>query len=245
MEHAIMNSLQKRGLRQTLVNIPVIGPAAKKVYRAIVPKQPELQFRSSPQYWNDRYSLGGNSGAGSYGRLALFKAQVVNQFVAEHGIQTIVELGSGDGAQLEIAKYPHYTGIDVSMEAIQKCRARFANDSSKSFFHMSSAEADTAKAELSLSLDVIYHLIEDDIYHAYMSRLVSASERFLCIYSSNDERSSPAAHVRHRCFTDWMKHHAPSWKLISKVPNLYPEDPERPNDTSWADFYFFCKEADD
>jgi hypothetical protein len=170
----------------------------------------------------------------------MFKAETINRFVAERAIQSVVEFGSGDGAQLALAKYPSYTGIDVSARAIEMCRAKFAKDPTKQFFHTSTAEAATARADLALSLDVIFHLVEDDIYNTYMSRLVQAGRRFICVYSSNVEKFVTAPHVRHRCFTDWIANHAPSWKLIEQIPNPYPEDPERPEDTSFADFYFFA-----
>ena len=50
-----------------------------------------LGFRGSAAYWDARYRAGGNSGAGSYGRLAAFKAEVLNEFVRRRGIRSIVE----------------------------------------------------------------------------------------------------------------------------------------------------------
>lgn len=61
--------------------------------------------------------MGGNSGAGSYNKIAIFKAKIMNQFVAENDIQHVIEFGFGDGAQLMRAKYPEYTGLDVSVSA--------------------------------------------------------------------------------------------------------------------------------
>jgi hypothetical protein len=227
-------------LRQTVGQLPVIGPIAKSIYRAIVPGTEKLQFSSSSaQYWEDRYSLGGNSGAGSYGHLAEFKARILNKFVEDRRLQSVIEFGSGDGAQLELARYPAYTGVDVSARAVELCRSRFKADPSKRFILASSPEASSARAELAMSLDVIYHLVEDSVYDEYMTRLVSAAEKFICVYSSNAARESPDKHVRHRAFTDWMANNAPTWKLLSKIDNPFPEDPARPSHTSWADFYFF------
>jgi len=223
--------------------LPIVGPIAKKLYRAIVPLRNQFRFESSAQYWEDRYGQGGNSGAGSYGRLALFKADIINNFVSDNGIRTVIEFGSGDGAQLEHANYQNYTGVDVSTRAIQLCQARFANDRTKQFFHTSTPEADTTRAELALSLDAIYHLVEDEVYHAYMWRLVRAASRFICIYSSNCEGIGPVPHIRHRCFTDWIVCHAPSWRLILNVPNPYPTGPEQTHDTSCSDFFFFANRS--
>jgi len=60
---------------------------------------------NSKDYWETRYAMGGNSGAGSYNKIAAFKAEVVNAFVASNGIQHVFELGFGDGQQLSIAKF--------------------------------------------------------------------------------------------------------------------------------------------
>lgn len=230
-----------QNIRHVIGQIPVIGAIAKSVYRVVVPRAAKLQFASSGQYWEDRYKHGGNSGAGSYGRLAEFKAATINKFVEANNIKTIVEFGSGDGAQLELARYPSYTGVDVSARAIELCRDRFKSDPSKRFILASSSEADTVTAELAMSLDVIYHLVEDSTYEHYMARLVAASEKYVCVYSSNADRTSPDKHVRHRIFTNWMRENALAWELISTVKNPFPEDPTEPDGTSWADFYFFQK----
>lgn len=224
-------------LRQTIGRLPVLGPIAKQIYRAIIP---EKAFSSS-NYWDARYSSGGNSGAGSYGQLAKFKAKTINEFVGKHHITSVIEFGCGDGAQLELAQYPAYTGIDVSATAVCLCRTKFEHDSSKHFVLAPSPEAAKARAELAMSLDVIYHLVEDRVYEEYMTRLVAAAEKFICIYSSNIVKEAPATHVRHRVFTDWMTVNAPAWRLILKVENPFPEDPTRSDQTSWADFYFFQK----
>ncbi|MGD9858413.1 MAG: hypothetical protein AB7U20_26025 [Planctomycetaceae bacterium] len=61
------------------------------------------KFTGSSDYWVRRYRKGRNSGGGSYGRLAEFKAQVLNDLVREHRIQTVIEFGCGDGNQLALA----------------------------------------------------------------------------------------------------------------------------------------------
>ena len=62
-------------------------------------------FNNSTEYWKNRYNLGGNSGDGSYGELAQFKAEFLNKFVTDKNIKTIIEFGSGDGNQLTMAQY--------------------------------------------------------------------------------------------------------------------------------------------
>ena len=55
--------------------------------------------QSSDQLWEKRYAKGGNSGAGSYGKLAVYKAKVLNEFIEENKneVNSVVEFGCGDG----------------------------------------------------------------------------------------------------------------------------------------------------
>src|SRR3989339_1402077 len=78
-----------------------------------------LRAAKSPgtiSFWEARYRSGGDSGLGSFGRLAQFKADVLNDFVRQAGIASIIEFGCGDGNQLRLAAYPSYVGLDVSRE---------------------------------------------------------------------------------------------------------------------------------
>lgn len=71
-----------------------------------------VAFENSSQYWVERYqSEGWHSGAGSYGRLAEFKAEVLNDFVAKNDVQSVLELGSGDGTRLPLRAIPPITGL--------------------------------------------------------------------------------------------------------------------------------------
>jgi hypothetical protein len=197
-------------------------------------------FTNSAQYWEDLYRRGGDSGPGSYNRLAAFKASVLNEFVAANDIQSVIEFGSGDGAQLELAKYPDYTGVDVSDTVLDATRHKFAAHPSVRFLHTRDV-TDAVKAELALSLDVIYHLVEDAVFDTYMHQLFDAATKFTIIYSSNEEQSRVTPHVRHRQFTRWIDTNRPDFKLVQKIPNAYPYSAKDPNNTSCADFYIFLR----
>ena len=71
---------------------------------------------NSKQYWKNRYLKNGTSGSGSYNKLANFKAEIINNFVDKHNIQSIIDYGVGDGNQLKLINTNNkvYTGIDVS-----------------------------------------------------------------------------------------------------------------------------------
>ena len=200
-------------------------------------------FPGSAAYWQQRYFKGGNSGAGSYGNLAKFKASIINKFVKNNNIYSVIEWGCGDGNQLSLAKYNSYVGVDVSREVIKLCEKKFKNDRSKKFYvndEVSILPED--KYDLSLSLDVIFHLIEDDMFESYMTNLFSSSNKFVIIYSSNNDKLlDPAIHVKHRKFTNWISINAKSWSLMQKINNKYPWDLDNNTLTSFSDFYIYQK----
>jgi SAM-dependent methyltransferase len=201
------------------------------------------RFSSSSDYWQNRYVEGGNSGSGSYGRLARFKAAVLNDVVGSKTVKKVIELGCGDGAQLALAEYPAYVGVDVSAAAVKDCKARFAGDPTKTFITLDDFRRDQLVGDLSLSLDVIYHLVEDNIFDDYMRDLFNASDRLVAIYSSNSEAiADPAPHVRHRSFTDWVTRERASWRLIAMHKNPYPFRWWDRKNTSHCDLYVFEKQ---
>ena len=94
-----------------------------------------------------------------------------------------------------------------------------------------------------MSLDVIYHLVENETFEKYMEKVFASSKKFVIIYSSNfdDGEDRKAPHVRHRMFTNWVEENAKNFKLIKHIPNKYPFDGNGER-TSLADFYIFEKE---
>lgn len=195
---------------------------------------------NSSTYWDSRYVNGGTSGAGSYEHLAEFKASVLNPFVADKKIKTVIEFGFGDGNQLTLADYPNYVGYDVSQKAVEICRERFKGDTKKSFRLVSEWQGETA--ELVLSLDVIYHLIENSVFEKYMSDIFRASSKYVVIYASDrdEHKENQAIHVRHRKFTQWVADKAPEWRLLEHIPNQYPIE-KYGEKGSFADFYVYEK----
>ncbi len=203
---------------------------------------PSRRFQNSKQYWEKRYRSGGGSGSGSYNNLAVFKAEIINAFIKENDVKSVVELGCGDGNQLQLFEFNTYIGYDVSDAVVEICRGKFADDNTKEFYNIS--EFKTQSADLAMSLDVIYHLVEDDVFENYMNMLFDASSKFIVVYSSNfdDNNLNPLyKHVKHRKFTSWIETNKPDFKLIKYIPNKYPFDETHADTTSLADFYIYEK----
>lgn len=191
------------------------------------------KFENSQKYWESRYQKGGNSGVGSYDNSAHFKASIINNFVKQNNISYIDELGCGDGNQLTFAKYQNYVGYDVSETILEKVKIKFKDDNSKQFFNISDYSRLNSKLEAVLSLDVIYHLIEDEIFKAHMERLFDGY-KFVIIFSTNfNDRFYNSGHVKNRKFTDWINKNVSDYKLIEQIDNIDPY--------SKVNFYIFKK----
>lgn len=203
-------------------------------------------------YWEKRYSSGRTSGAGSYNRLARFKASFINKFLNERQILSVAEMGCGDGAQLGLMKYPKYLGLDISETAIEICKRKFSDNLNFSFAHYKpdnfNLPQHEGKYDLALSLDVIYHLSNDDVYKKYLITLFGLSSKYVIIYSNSQELytkgiNEEAEYVRFRNFGSDIKKHFPEWGLIEIEPNYYPFNLSLADETSIADFYIFQKHA--
>lgn len=203
------------------------SPVTRRIY---------YDWFDAPEYWEKRYADERPAGPGSEGEHAAFKADVLNEFVATHGIETVMEFGCGDGYQVELADYPEYVGLEVSESAVEMCAERFADDDSKSFFLYDPAHfinSGALSAELVLSLEVLFHLVDDQVFEKTMHDMFSAAERYVIIFSSNHERSTPELHIRHRNFTEYVEREFPNFDLVETVANDYEE--------RLSDFYVYEK----
>jgi hypothetical protein len=172
---------------------------------------------TATDYWEARYATGGSSGAGSRGTNAQAKAAAINAFTARNRILSIVDWGCGDGYLTELLNLNniHYCGVDVSRTAVGVGLLRFPAHQYVRWEPTSRAGV-YAFGEMGLSVDVIFHLTDDDVYERYMMRLFEAS-RFVVVFSpSKRPHPKQAAHMRYH---EWTKDVPGAWELMSE-----PED---------------------
>lgn len=201
-------------------------------------------FPGSKRYWEDRYKNGGTSGNGSYGKLAEFKAEIIQQILIEKKISSVIEFGCGDGNQMSLINFPYYIGLDISPTAIKKCQKMFRKDINKEFYIYSNNldfHQDKLTAEMGLSLDVIYHLVEEDIYYKYMEDLFTASQEYVLIYSSNSDNLQKY-HEKDRKFTEWISRNKIEWSLKKVIKNRFPYSTHNINGSK-SDFYLYEKQS--
>lgn len=99
-------------------------------------------------------------------------------------------------------------------------------------------EYEDETAQLTLSLDVIYHLTEDNIYHSYMKRLFNSSAQYVIIYSSNTDKQTAIQmkHVKHRKCSGWIAENRPKWEQIKKI--------ETDGNNTFANFFIYEKKSE-
>ena len=204
-------------MKQLLEEVPLLGGIVRLLHSALR-RAAGHKFPGTHSYWEERYSAGGSSGPGSFGRSALLKAKVLNSFVASRKVASVIEFGCGDGRQLQLAEYPEYLGFDISPTAVTRCREVFRGDHGKTFRLLEEYRGE--RGDLALSIDIIFHLVEDETFEDHMEKLFASAERYVVIYSSNTDCNVGYAgtHVRRRRFTDWVETQAGDFSLLRKVP---------------------------
>lgn len=182
----------------------------------------DIGVPSLAAYWEARYAAAGDSGAGSRGEAAQRKAAYINDLIRRESVRSVVEWGCGDGQQLELLDLPDaYLGVDISPAAVRRCLARHPR---RAFAVWPTGVQVDARAEVALSIDVIFHLVADADFDAYWARLFDSATRLVLAHATDVDRTG-ARHVRHRRHT----HLTPDgWTLVER-----PTDPATPGFYLW------------
>tara|TARA_R110002072_G_scaffold64203_7_gene159869 strand:- start:36336 stop:36989 length:654 start_codon:yes stop_codon:yes gene_type:complete len=172
---------------------------------------------SSQKYWELRYSNAGDSGIGSYGKMAEDKAKFINLLIDKYSLESCLEYGSGDGHNLQFYNFKKYLGVDVSKTAIDLCLKQYGADKTKAFalydqnyfHHMNQF----LEVDVTLSSEVLFHLVEQSVYDKYLDNLFSTAKKGVIIIStdSNDNEGIPP-HIHHRQFSKDVSSKFPQFK---------------------------------
>lgn len=186
------------------------------------------------KYWEDRYKKGGTSGSGSYGKLAEYKADVINNFIKENKIRSIIEFGCGDGNQLKLMHYGKYVGLDISKSAIDRCKITFAEDKTKSFRTYAPGKPENIKADLVVCLDVLYHILDYGDYMQTLKDIAGASKRYIILYTSTfAQENSKSGHIKRRDVISDLNE-IKGIRILKITKNKYPKESD-------SDFIFIEK----
>lgn len=175
---------------------------------------------STSQIWNNRYATGGNSGYGSYRKdLYEYKLNFIKKLIINQNIKSIFDYGCGDGNQLsEIVvgrDVESYIGIDISSYIIEENKKKYKD---KIYYKHEEYEFDKKDTfDLVLSLDVLYHIMEENLFNQTLDNLFKLSKKYVLIYAV-DKNLLYSSHIHFRKFTNKIPN---NYKLIEteKVPD--------------------------
>lgn len=145
------------------------------------------------EYWEYRYSSGGNSGYGSYGEQLEKKLK----WLSGLEINSIAEVGCGDfnfGSSL-MEMYPHatYAGVDVSQDIVNKNKEKWPQ-------YSFDTTQEVPEADLLLCVDVVFHVLDDKRLEDLLDRLEKAKCKYFAITAYEEDLPEPGSHVRLRKF---------------------------------------------
>lgn len=183
-------------------------------------KAPVFDYKA---YWERNYVQGGNSGSGSYGLLAGYKADVVTKLLKEYNIRTVAEIGCGDGNQLGLIPYPSYVGYDVSATAVERCLALHPH---RHFEVYEPGRTAVALADATVCLDVLYHITSDEDYDATVRDLFECAEKLVILYTrvTGDSEPKIVETIHDRDIKKAVLRLAsPEWRLVSELEHPLPK----------------------
>lgn len=179
---------------------------------------------NAKEYWNDRYRNGGDSGDGSYGKLAAFKAEIINKFIKDHKIDSIIDYGCGDGNQIKLIDCKKYVGLDISEVIIGFNLYEFKNDKSKQFIVHNPEDEIKGNADLVICLDVLYHILDESEFIKSLKDIFQCSSKYVILYTNilNSDIKT-ASHIKYRNIFKYL-YKVPNFKIIEIIKQKYPEE---------------------
>lgn len=187
---------------------------------------------SGAAYWERRYADGRTSGAGSEGERAVAKAERVNAVIREYDVWSVIDWGCGDGTVLKrITPGVHYLGVDISPTVLDKVTAEHSR---RSFLLDTPGSRATQwlRADMALSMDVLFHLTDEADYRTHLLRLFGCARSVVLVYATDYDGGRTARHVLRRRWTPDVADRFPAWRIAEAAA-----DPAEPG------FYLYLREG--
>lgn len=160
-------------------------------------------------YWDARYLDRRGPGWGSGPGFLEAKAGAVNDLVRDLDATRTLDLGCGDGRVARLLEVPGYLGLDPSREAVRLARRRCPHLE----FRLLRGRHLPDRWDLTLSLDVVQHLVEDRAYLRHLE-LVCSSVRWAIVHAPDrDPNPLSAPHV---CYRRWTWD-LPGWWRVART----------------------------
>jgi len=193
-------------------------------------------------YWERRYSSGGMSNTQDvvdqhvfptlYKWRSVWLRHIFKHATAEGRPLSVLDLGVGDGRQafniLCGGQVESLTGLDVSWFTVHALENRLNSDRPLGCADMDvywydgfilPQEIHGLTFDVTLSLQVVFHLLEDALFERYMALLFMLAREVVVVHAPDIDDALPQiAHMRYRRFSSWVATWRPDWELKLRVP---------------------------
>jgi len=181
--------------------------------------KPHKNSTSSHQYWADRYLHTNFQNSSGNGRLKFrlsYKAKMLNKIFKTYEITKVADFGCGDGLLASKLKITKYYGIEINSEIVDNLKNKFLGKNEFEFSTKFESQWRN-KIDASISVDVIFHLIEEDVYQKYMNELFFADAKYVVIraYNHKSQGTGRNSHILHREFLNTIKKYFPNYNLVN------------------------------
>lgn len=151
------------------------------------------------------------------------------------GLPTVLDLGVGDGRQALALSctgvVSNVTGFDISWHIVHHLKTQLNVTRHDCLergplyvywydgFELPEMVKDQGY-DVAISMQVVFHLLEDALYERYMDILFSFARHVVIIHAPDSQTQLPAAaheHMRYRIFSNWVAKLHPEWILHHKV----------------------------
>lgn len=152
-------------------------------------------MRRNKKYWESRYSSGGESGLGSVDENRHWKWSVIEKYLNSYN--EIIDVGCGDITFWKGRNCDNYTGLDISSDIIKKNQIQRPEWD----FLVSSAEKRLdIKADVVFCLDILFHIMDNQIYKETIVNLCNYSKKWIFIFTWE---KNPFEDKRYRAKAEW------------------------------------------
>jgi len=129
-------------------------------------------------YWKKHYATGGKSTGGSIDEGRTWKQNILKEYNVWE--ETIIDIGCGDLEFWENQFPAKYTGIDISEVIIDKNKMLHPEGK---FICSSSSDTHNIQANVVICFDVLYHIMDEDVYIKTIENIARYSKKYIFIWT--------------------------------------------------------------
>lgn len=132
-------------------------------------------------YWDQHYGEGGISGEGSIGDYRNWKWQIIKKYTDNsENLGSVIDVGCGDISFWQGKTCQDYLGIDISKTIVEKNQAKRPEWT----FVCDSADVHKdIKADYVFCFDILFHIMDDNMYEKILKNIISYSRNMIFIYT--------------------------------------------------------------